>query len=263
MRRSLARLLLMVVSVLALTSSANALPEIVTARDGSEMLLVPAGEFEMGDGETYPLKMNLDDQPRHRVYLDAYYIGKYAVTNAQYARFVGETGHRPPGNRFWKKPEKANHPVVSISWDDAMAYAKWAGCDLPTEAQWEKAARGPDGFVYPWGNEWDGTKCRNSVETKAEGTVPVDDHPQGVSGYGTFQQAGNVWEWCSDWYGDDYYTSPEASRNPSGPAKGYYRVSRGGCWWNDSPSYFRGAYRDAFGPFRTFEHLGFRLVMTP
>ncbi len=152
-----------------------------------------------------------DDEPKYTVYLDAYYIGKYCETNAQYVCFVKETGHRPPGNSFWEKTEKANYPVTDVSWDDAMAYAKWAGCTLPTEAQWEKASRGPKGYVYPWGNQWDASKCRHALSRGNETTAPVDAYPQGVSGYGTYQQSGNVWEWCRDWFSEYYYKNPKQS----------------------------------------------------
>ena len=229
------------------------LPEITLEKDGSVFVLVPEGEFEMGDGE-------YKDCPAHRVFLDAYYIGKYCVTNEQYARFAEVTGHRPPDNTEWRNPEKANHPVTDVSWDDAVAYAEWTGCGLPTEAQWEKAARGPDGYEYPWGGWWDETKCRNYENKGDESTAPVDAYPGGVSGYGTYQQAGNVWEWCSDWDDEDYYTYPEASRNPGGPSEGTRRVYRGGSWGNDDESIFRGANRLRDDPSDRGGNLGFRLV---
>ena len=229
------------------------LPEITLEKDGSVFVLVPEGVRD-GDGEW-------DNCPAHRVFLDAYYIGKYCVTNEQYARFAEVTGHRPPDNTEWRNPEKANHPVTDVSWDDAVAYAEWTGCGLPTEAQWEKAARGPNGYVYPWGNGWDGSRCRNSAgEENADGTAPVDAYPQGVSGYGTYQQAGNVWEWCSDWYDEDYYTYPEASRNPGGPSEGSFRVNRGGSWWNGNGACFRGADRYRGVPSDRNDGLGFRLA---
>lgn len=136
----------------------------VNRKDGSILVKVPTGEFEMGDGW-------VDYCPKHRVYLDEYYIGVFCVTNRQYKQFVDETGHCPPdpwkySTFFWKGKKYsegyADHPVTFVSWDDADAYCKWAGLSLPTEAQWEKAARGPGGYIYPWGNEWDGTKCRHN-----------------------------------------------------------------------------------------------------
>ena len=210
----------------------------------------------MGDGKD-------GDNPKHRVHLDAYYIGKYAVTNAQYAKFVRATGHRPPNNKLWDDSKFGNHPVVNVSWDDTMAYARWAGCTLPTEAQWEKAARGPQGYVYPWGNSWDPSKLRHSVGVRAIGTAPVDAYPGGASGYGTYQQAGNVLEWCSDWYHGDYYTTPDAARNPRGPSTGSRRVLRGGSWGGAVLSVFRGADRYRIDPSDRDDRLGFRLARTP
>ena len=234
------------------------LAPVITARDGSELLLITAGEFDMGDGKEA-------DNPRHRVHLDAYYIGKYCVTNAQYLRFVDETGHRPPddwrGASSKSYPEgKADHPVVNVSWEDAMAYAQWAGCELPTEAQWEKAARGPRGFVYPWGNVWNGSKFWRS-QFFGRGTVPVDAYPEGVSGYGTYQQAGNVLEWCYDWYDSDYYKSPDSTENPRGPSTGTKRVLRGGSWRYDNRSYLRCAFRYVGRPSFSHDHNGFRLAI--
>jgi len=242
------------------------LEKIVKAKDGSELLLIPEGEFEMGDGGGIGC-------PKHTVCLDAYYIAKYCVTNAQYARFVEETGHRPPEDwkGFFSKSypsRKANHPVVGVSWEDTMAYAKWAGCDLPTEAQWEKAARGPDGYIYPWGNEWDRNKCHNHVSVGggyggAERTASVDAYPEGASGYGTIQQSGNVFEWCADWYDEYYYERPEETRNPRGPSAGSHRVCRGGSWKGVYQSDFRGAFRYRIDPSYRHDDLGFRLARTP
>jgi formylglycine-generating enzyme required for sulfatase activity len=147
-------------------------PLVLNEKDGSIMVLVPAGEFEMGDGDS-------SNCPKHKVYLDAYYIGVYAVTNRQYQQFVKKTKHRPPekagyGTPIWNNgrcpKDKLDHPVVCVSWEDAAAYAKWAGCELLTEAQWEKAAHGPLGFKYPWGDQWDEGKCRND-KNKGSGTT--------------------------------------------------------------------------------------------
>jgi len=183
-------------------------PLLRNLKDGSVLVRVPAGEFEMGDGKD-------SNCPKHRVHLSAYCIGVYCVTNAQYLRFVEATGHRAPDKADYGTPvwsgrsfpqDKTDHPVVCVSWDDASAYAAWAGCGLPTEAQWEKAARGPQGLVYPWGDQWDAGLCRNSGNKGSGQTCRVYDYPEGVSGYGTFNQAGNVWEWCRDWYDSGYYS---------------------------------------------------------
>ena len=228
-------------------------PLVRNAQDGSVLVLVPAGEFEMGDGQGH-------DCPQHRVYLDAYYIGVYAVTNRQYAEFIRQTGHRPPGNELWSGNDYADHPVVYVSWEDAAAYCKWAGGSLQTEGQWEKAARGPGGWIYPWGDDWDESKCRYNMNRGSETTSAVYGYAAGVSGYGTYQQSGNVSEWCSDWFDSDYYEQSGSSRNPTGPASGSRRVRRGGGWGLDHASFFRGAYRLRLVPGSRFANLGFRLV---
>ena len=225
---------------------------VVNLKDASPMVLVPAGEFEMGDGQE-------SDCPKHSVHLDAYYLGLYCVTNRQYGKFVEETGHRAPDNNRWEQADLADHPVTDVSWDDATAYAEWAGCTLPTEAQWEKAARGPQGFIYPWGNEWKQSKCRNNENKGSGQTCRVYDYPEGVSGYGTYNQSGNVWEWCADWYDEDYY-GKSPGENPSGPEGGSRRVSRGGGWGRDGASDCRGADRDWCDPGRRGGVMGFRLA---
>jgi formylglycine-generating enzyme required for sulfatase activity len=198
-----------------------------------------------GEGEN-------DEHPQHKVYLDAYYIGKNVVTNAQFAKFVKQTGYRTQGE--WEKHfsfNTANHPVVNVSWNDAKAYCDWAGLRLPTEAEWEKAARGTDARRYPWGNEWDASKCNNwnGIKTasmaniyQGRGTIPIASHPEAASPYGVLGQAGNSWEWCADWYDENYYQNSPAS-NPTGPTKGIYRVLRGGSWCRYSPDLFRCAVR--------------------
>ncbi len=235
-------------------------PLVRNRKDGSIMVLVPGGEFEMGDGQD-------ENCPKHRVWVDAYYIGVYCVTNRQYARFVREGKGRAPAAHYgapkWCAEELFDHPVVCVSWDDAMAYAKWVGCELPTEAQWEKAARGVKGLIYPWGDEWDEGKCRNFNNFGIAETAKVWGYPKGVGGYGTYQQSGNVAEWCRDWYGKDYYKEAGAGKNPTGPASGSKRVNRGGSWWGRRASCFRGAdRRSGPGPSSDHRNLCFRLVST-
>jgi formylglycine-generating enzyme required for sulfatase activity len=226
----------------------------VNGKDGTIMVHIPEGEFEMGDGKG-------GDCPKHRVYLSAYWIGVYSVTNAQYLKFVEATGRRAPDNRIHRESGKASHPVTDVSWDDALAYAKWAGGQLPTEAQWEKAARGPKGLIYPWGDAWDAGKYRHDGNKGNETTCAVQGYPQGVSGYGTYNQGGNVVEWCADWYDSGYY-GQSPGRDPGGPGGGSCRVLRGGSWRGGVPVIFRGAYRFWRGPGNRYGYLGFRLVRT-
>jgi len=224
----------------------------VNAKDGSVLIRIPAGEYEMGDGKD-------GDCPAHKVWVGEYWIGVYCVTNGQYGRFVRETKHREPDNEIWKEAGKKDHPVTDVSWEDCVAYGKWAGLELPSEAQWEKACRGPMGLIYPWGGEWDQGKCRNDKNKGSEQTAGVSGYPLGVSGYGTYQQSGNVWEWCADWYESDYYKKSPA-RDPRGPETGSLRVLRGGCWWGGVASGFRGARRGSLVPGGRSGIRGFRLV---
>ena len=220
-------------------------PGKINPKDGAELILIPAGEFLMGsaaaDNQASPT-----EKPQHTVYLDAYYIYKNEVTVAQYRQFCIATGHAMPEAPQWGLLD--DHPVVNVSWDDASAYAQWAGVCLPTEAQWEKAARGGDGRVFPWGNTWDAGKCSNSVGDLNPGkTSPVGSFVAGASPYGVQDMAGNVWQWCEDWYDEKYYQNTPA-RNPIGPDTGMGRVLRGGCWGYDNPGYLRAAYRGGCDP---------------
>jgi sulfatase modifying factor 1 len=222
-------------------------------RLGHPLVFVPAGEFLMGSDELP------DERPQHAVTLDAYWIDPYPVTNAQYAGFVEETGQDAQGP--WRgafTPDKERHPVVNVSWGDARAYGRWCSKRLPTEAEWEKAARDSDGRRYPWGNRWDGNRCNVS----GRGTTPVGAYPAGVSPYGCHDMAGNVVEWVADWYDAGYYAvSP--SENPQGPVSGTgSRVVRGGAWL-DGPGRARAAFRYRRAAGYRFYDQGFRLVCGP
>jgi formylglycine-generating enzyme required for sulfatase activity len=236
--------------------------------DPTEWVLVPTGEFEMG-AEGAPAEA--DEGPKHRVSLDAFYIGKYEVTNRQYQTFVKVTGHRAPENEdpkfsIWRGGMMldgvADLPAINVSWDDATAYCKWVGGRLPTEAEWEKAARGTDGRTYPWGNEpvsgnranysfdivpiWDG------IATLAK----VNQYEFGRSPYGAYEMAGNVWEWVQDWYDENYYKN-STPKNPTGPANGQERVIRGGSWRNNAEK-LRSPNRSKHLPVERRVYIGIR-----
>lgn len=230
---------------------------IINPKDSKEMIPIPAGEFVMGSN-----KGGDDEKPPHIVYLDAFYIDRFPVTNAEYKKFIDATKRKPP--EHWQNgkipPSKENHPVVYVSWDDAKAYAQWAGKRLPTEAEWEKAASWDDvkkqKRVYPWGNYFDASRC-NSIESGIGDTTPVGKYsPQGDSFYGVADMAGNVWEWCADWYDSGYYKDSPA-RNPRNDAPGQYRVLRGGSWGYFA-GYVRVAYRNSSEPDDRDDNVGFR-----
>jgi formylglycine-generating enzyme required for sulfatase activity len=183
--------------------------------------------------------MGKDELP---VELPSYEISTYPITNEQYAAFVGATGHRVPKWPGGRMPvELARHPVVNVSWEDAQAYAAWSGARLPTEAEWEKAARGPQGWLYPWGNEFLPENC-NCSESASSGTRPVDAHPGGASPYGVMDMAGNVWEWTSSLY------EPGAD----------WRVLKGGSWDYKGFKDARASARIYFGPTFRSGAIGFR-----
>lgn len=226
----------------------------IIGKDGVQMALIPAGEFLMGTPIPEGQGGEFDEYPQHSVYLDAFYIDKYEVTNAQYQKFMETTGHAAPA--YWNddKFNKPNQPVVGVSWFDAEAYCKWANKRLPTEAEWEKAARGTDGRKYPWGHEAPNAEGmwranHNPGDKTADGfeyTAPVGSFPAGASSYGVMDMAGNVWEWVADWYRGNYYKdSPK--NNPKGPNSGLVRGLRGGSW--DNSSYvIRAALRYRYVP---------------
>ena len=229
------------------------LPQLKIDNEFRDMVLIPAGKFKMGsnDGED-------GEKPVHTVYLDAFYMDRYEVTNALYREFMDATGHKAP--KYWKDSNfnATNCPVVGVTWHDAKAYAEWAGKRLPTEAEWEKAARGGLGAKkYPWGDsDPDGSQCNfadkssgyswsdKRVDDGYKYTSPVSSYPP--NGYGLYDMAGNVWEWCADWYDKEYYAS-SPRRNPTGPNSGKYRVLRGGSR-GSTPNFLRTAARRNYNP---------------
>ncbi len=232
------------------------------AQDGAEMVYVPAGDFLMGSGASDPQAAE-DEKPQHTVYLDPFWIDKFEVTNALYRHCVDAGKCGRPGDltsytrtSYFDNPQFANYPANYISWQDARAYCIWAGKHLPTEAQWEKAARGTDGRIYPWGNTWDPTKL-NSKDKGPGDTTAVGSYPAGASPYGGMDLAGNAWEWVADWYGADYYANSPRN-NPSGPSGGESRVLRGGSW-DSSEVLVRAASRsNDYAPGHTLNDFGFR-----
>ncbi len=253
----------------------------ITQSDGMEYVYVPAGEFLMGSSNDDAMALD-NEKPQHRVQLDGFWIARYEVTNAVFARFVEETGYLTDAEtsgfgwvfdqstgRWNQTPEidwqhpygpesdlqgLMDHPVVHVSWNDALAYCQWAGCRLPTEAEWEKAARGVEGGMYPWGNtsvagnllnfadrnlavDW----ADNDADDGYQYTAPVGTYPAGASPYGVMDMAGNVWEWTADWYGESFYAESQLE-NPTGPGSGSTDVLRGGSW-NGDAQYVRTAIR--------------------
>jgi formylglycine-generating enzyme required for sulfatase activity/CHAT domain-containing protein len=248
--------------------AAKALPDVSATRHPfePEVILIPAGEFLMGSDPKQDKHAYGDEQPQHTLYLPDYCLAKTPVTNAQYLAFVQATGH--PKLDHWKggKPPSAkeDHPVVYVSWHDAVAYCRWLAeatdkpYRLPSETEWEKGARGADGRLWPWGNRWDPQRC-NSEEDGQEETMSVGAYPQGASPYGCLDMAGNVWEWTSSLKRDYPYDAVDGREDPE--AEGL-RVLRGGAF-RVNPWVARCAFRGWNFPIVTYVDRGFRVVVAP
>ncbi len=268
----------------------------VVGTDGAPMVLIEEGPFIRGSaaGQGDP-----DEEPQRTITLNAVYLDKYEVTNRRYQAFLKATGHRipehccDPSYNVWKgleiDPVLLDHPVVNVDWFDAQAYCTWAWKRLPTEAEWEKAARGPGGRIYPWGNEWDPKRANGAsywagkdfaspdeakawwadagAELLAEKgvagmlTLPVTALESGATPDGLMHLAGNLWEWVADWYDPQYYAAaPE--RDPQGPETGEYKVLRGGSWLNHRHQ-LRTTVRDGSRPTMRNHGTGFRCAKNP
>lgn len=280
--------------------------------DRMTMVYVPAGEFLMGNtgvqwmwngslvAGDLGLQVYTDESPQHTVYLDAFWIDQTEVTVGMFRTFVEAAGYETTAEREgwgapwtdgpmeeewphipgtdWQHPHgpessaEDDHPVVQVSWEDAAAYCEWAGGQLPSEAQWEKAARGTDGRLWPWGDTYEGNRgsfCGASCPVKRwnhdsydDGyalTSPVGSFPSGASPYGALDIAGNIWEWVADWYDADYYTD-SPNENPTGPSYGTERTQRGGAWL-DNESWVRTTVRHSTPPWARFDDLGFRCAL--
>lgn len=254
---------------------------------GVPMVLVPAGEFIMGNNaedvladckkviSDCQLDWFKDQEPPHQVFLDEFYMDIYEVTNILYKACVDAGACAAPQNtsskthsNYYGNSEFSDFPVIYIDWSQATAYCKWRGANLPSEAQWEKAARGTDGRTYPWGNKFDGTRANfcdkncplnwsdKSTNDGYADVAPVGSFEEGKSPYGIYDLAGNVFEWTADWYSDTYYQNSPFS-NPLGPDSGRYRVLHGGSW-SDYAFSLRAPYRLGFKPGEISDSLGFR-----
>ncbi len=253
----------------------------VADKDGMPQVYVPASPFTMGSNTGAN-----DEQPQRIVYLDAYWMDQTDVTNAMFVKFSSASGYRTDaqtdgtglayvGGQWvnvqganWLYPQgpgsdiknRGNHPVVQVSYNDARAYCQWAGRHLPTEAQGEKAARGRDGRIYPWGNDM---PVRSLLNFRSEigSTTQVGLYPSGASPYGALDMAGNVWNWVLDWYGATYYADAPV-RNPVGPLTGQQRLARGGSWF-DTANQIRTTARYPLDPKSHGSNLGFRCASVP
>jgi sulfatase modifying factor 1 len=241
-------------SLISKTAALPHPPATLIGKDGAPMVLVPAGEFMMGTEQG-----DADEQPVHRVFLDSFYLDTFEVTNGRFAKFVAAIQSEPPwGFADQETPViHAEQPVRWVNWMEATGYCLWAGKRLPTEAEWEKAARGTDGRVYPWGNEPPTpAQAVFGLKEGAETVSPIGNRDLGRSPYGVHDLAGNLYEWVADWYDEASYT-PQPTIDPRGPAEGTAKVQRGGSYLNN-PYRLRAAFRTKDDPTEHAPNVGFR-----
>jgi sulfatase modifying factor 1 len=255
-------LILTISSLSAFQNLVNASGPSTSDRDMVEMIFIPAGEFLMGSAEGQGRR---DERPQRKVYLDAYKIDKYETTNNRYLNFIHSTRRKEPPNPYSDKKLSeetgiGNLPVIQITWYDAVDYCRWAGKRLPTEAEWEKAARGEQRFVFPWGSNSPQPNEvnfeRNWEDTKT--LWPVGITAQTASPYGVMDMAGNAREWTNDWYAPNYYGTG-VNKNPKGPKFGVLKVIKGGSWHSFEPD-IRTASRGKGGFALKTDGIGFRCV---
>jgi formylglycine-generating enzyme required for sulfatase activity len=232
------------------------------------MILVEAGEFLMGSTEA-DADARSHEKPQHKVYLSAFTIDKTEVTNAMYRACVEAGFCTPPRQTksstqadYYGNPDFDDYPVIFVSWNQAVSYCGWRRARLPTEAQWEKAARGVDGRIYPWGEGIDCTRANYGGTSGCMGdAAEVGSYPDGASPFGVLDMSGNVWEWVNDWYLDIFYEE-SPFRNPKGPTSGERRIVRGGAW-NSGDTLVRAAHRQYLDPSDSDGYLGFRCARSP
>lgn len=198
-----------------------------------------------------------DEQPEHTVTVDSFWISETEITNAHYARCVDAGACTPPHNDHWRNSDQVDYPVTHVDWEQANAYAQWVGGRLPTEAEWEKAARGTDGRTFPWGDDLTDDQRLNF--NSMTGVVAVGSYPAGASPYGALDMAGNVEEWVADWYAPDAYAQ-SSPLNPTGPESGILRVVRGGSFKSNLGG-VRTTVRGRAAPASNFDNVGFRVVV--
>jgi formylglycine-generating enzyme required for sulfatase activity len=247
-----------------------------------EMALIPSGEFLMGSDPGEDKNAADNEQPQHTIFLPDYALGKTPVTNAQYSAFLKATGHKPPVHWKilfwrWRRPPfgRDEYPAVNVTWHDALAYCRWLAkvtgkpYRLPNEPEWEKGARGIDGRIFPWGDEWDPDRCYMAEQVEKEHPIPVGQYPDGASPYGLLDVVGNVWEWTRSLWGKSRYApeytypyDPQDGRENLLAGSAVRRVLRGASFYNDRTT-ARCAARYRYSPRNRFNSVGFRVVISP